>query len=230
MPKKPVILIIPSLNVKPGPHLEHRFELRCNYADSIAELGGLPLIFACDEGAIMQALNLADGVLITGSDPGERVPPRRLACEQKVIEAALTLDRPLLGICHGMQLIGQALGGMIVEIDDEGAHIGKRHNPYRIPDQFAHDIELKTSSRLGSWFNTTKLRVNSFHRHALIGPGDFVVAAHSVQDDVIEAIEGSDKVFCLGVQWHPEYLLSSHDSRILTEFIAAAKTRSDVNA
>jgi putative glutamine amidotransferase len=39
---------------------------------------------------------------------------------------------------------------------------------------------------------------------------------------VIEGIEDPGQKFCLGVQWHPEYLIDAGDHRIFEAFIAAA--------
>lgn len=223
VPKKPVILITPALVQPYEGSSEHSLELRRNYADAISQLGGLPLVFGYDHTSIDQAIAHCDGVLISGSNPGEVVAKERLSIERKVTETALAVKRPILGICHGMQVIGQVLGGAVVDIEDDVAGAGSRHNPHRIPDQFAHDVELNMGSGLKTWLDATRLRVNSFHRHALIGPGDFVVAARSAEDQVIEAIEGLVSSFCLGVQWHPEFLLSSYDRRILVKFLEAAK-------
>jgi putative glutamine amidotransferase len=41
-------------------------------------------------------------------------------------------------------------------------------------------------------------------------------------DGVIEGIEDARFRFCLGVQWHPEFLIDPGDTRIFAAFIAAA--------
>jgi putative glutamine amidotransferase len=41
-------------------------------------------------------------------------------------------------------------------------------------------------------------------------------------DGVIEGIEDMSKKFCLGVQWHPEYLVDAGDTAIFAAMVAAA--------
>ena len=67
------------------------------------------------------------------------------------------------------------------------------------------------------------LAVNSAHHQAVkdVAPGLVVDAV--APDGVIEGIEDPRRRFCLGVQWHPEYLLSEGDQRIFSAFIAAAR-------
>jgi putative glutamine amidotransferase len=50
-----------------------------------------------------------------------------------------------------------------------------------------------------------------------------MVVDATASDGVIEGIEDPRKRFCLGVQWHPEYLLSDGDRRIFAALIAAAR-------
>jgi putative glutamine amidotransferase len=40
-------------------------------------------------------------------------------------------------------------------------------------------------------------------------------------DGVIEGIEDPGRRFCLGVQWHPEFLIDPGDALIFRAFIAA---------
>jgi putative glutamine amidotransferase len=63
--------------------------------------------------------------------------------------------------------------------------------------------------------------VNSAHHQAVkdVAPG--VVVDARAPDGVIEGIEDPRQRFCIGVQWHPEYGLSSGDKRLFAAFIAA---------
>ena len=38
-------------------------------------------------------------------------------------------------------------------------------------------------------------------------------------DEVIEGIEDNSKKFCIGVQWHPEFLIEKSDKNIFKSFI-----------
>lgn len=219
---RPLILLTPDLVGEARPASEREYGLRMNYADAIAEVGGLALIVPLDRGQLPAALDLAAGVVITGSAAGARVAPQRVAFERDLVAGALQLRKPLLGICHGMQLIGEYLGGRIVRDLPELEGDGTMHLPAEVPDRLAHDVTLAAGSRIAQWSDGAVARVNSLHRHVLGGTGDFRVAAHS-EDGFIEAIEGASDSFCLGVQWHPEYLITAFDRRLLSAFVEACR-------
>jgi gamma-glutamyl-gamma-aminobutyrate hydrolase PuuD/enamine deaminase RidA (YjgF/YER057c/UK114 family) len=112
--RRPLILMTPDIEMQAGAPTEALYALRANYAEAIGEAGGLPLILPYETQALAHALDLADGVLITGTLPGAEAGPERRAFELALIEHAIRTGKPLLGICHGMQLIGEWLGGTFV--------------------------------------------------------------------------------------------------------------------
>lgn len=216
----PIVLLSPDFAQEPTlPGREAHFLMRANYAESVSLAGGLPLILPYDHARMDAALDRADGVLVTGSTPGARVAPEREAFEDRLIGAAITRRMPVLGICHGMQMIGRHLGGRIewAEFTDESAR--RRHLPAAIPDVMAHEVELAEHSPLNPGSGSSRRAVNSFHRHRLLGPGRFRVVA-TAEDGVIEAIAGDTQGFVLGLQWHPEYRLSALDESLMRTFLA----------
>ena len=44
-------------------------------------------------------------------------------------------------------------------------------------------------------------------------------------DGVIEGIEAPRYRFCIGVQWHPEFLISEGDAKLFRAFLGAAATK-----
>lgn len=221
---RPVILITCDVQEDGRHSSETLLRLRRNYASAICAAGGLPLILPPEPEALAAALALGHGVLLSGSDAGVTVPAMRSSFELALIEQALALDLPILGICHGMQTLGQALGGTVDRNDPVLLAPGSRHLPHPIPDRSAHDVSVVPGSLLERLGAASAARVNSFHRHALRGPGRFRVSA-TAPDGVIEGIEAAAAAFCIGVQWHPEYLLTQADHRLLHAFVAAAAVR-----
>jgi gamma-glutamyl-gamma-aminobutyrate hydrolase PuuD len=217
--RRPIVLITPDVEPSPDGPSERRYAVRTNYAEAIVEAGGVALVLAYEPDQMDALLAIADGIVVTGTQPGADVPEMRLVFERALVDRALAAGKPLLGICHGMQMIGERLGGTVVrdlaEIDAApGTHI-----PRTVADAAAHAILIEPDTDLARWSDGTAVDVNSLHRHALVGPGRFRVIARA-PDGVIEAIEGSGGGFCVGVQWHPEYRLTPVDRALLSAFVA----------
>ena len=221
---RPVVLITADIIHADGLTCEAAYSVRANYAEAVTEAGGLALFIPCEPTQIDEAFSLADGVLISGSVPGAEVSAARLAFENDLIARSLAVGKPLLGVCHGMQLIGEHLGGRIIR--DSPALVAERsdHIPRPTAEAVAHPIIVSQGSVLTEWIGLARPQVNSIHRHALSDGGRYRVVARA-HDGVVEAIEGLGPGFCLGVQWHPEYRLSELDRNIFSAFVAHCNVR-----
>jgi putative glutamine amidotransferase len=213
------------------------YALRENYATSIVAAGGLPVALPLEVALVPDILERIDGLVLTGGafdvDPAlfgddERhetvnVKPLRTDFEMALTRAALERDLPILGICGGEQLLNVALGGTLIqhipdEISDALAH--EQPNPR---DEPGHEVEIIFGSRLYDIVGTGTLAVNSAHHQAVKEPAASLAVNARAPDGVIEGIEDSDRRFCIGVEWHPEFEISDGDSRLLAAFIEAAR-------
>ena len=221
---RPIVLITADMIDIDGLARETAYHVRANYAEAVTEAGGLALFVPCEPSQIDEVFSLADGVLISGSAPGAEVSSVRVTFEKDLIARSLAAGKPLLGVCHGMQLIGEHLGGRVIR--DDPALVAERsdHIPRPTAEAVAHPIIVSEGSALADWIGLAKPQVNSIHRHALSDGGRYRVAARA-HDGVVEAIEGLGPGFCLGVQWHPEYRLSELDRNIFTAFVARCGVR-----
>jgi putative glutamine amidotransferase len=72
--------------------------------------------------------------------------------------------------------------------------------------------------------------VNSRHHQSIARIGQpLIVSATDPTDGVIEAIERPDKLFVVGVQWHPENQIAAKDSLARELFAAFAEAvRGDI--
>lgn len=219
------------------PQEQHR--LGDKYVRAIIQAGGIPVILpACEDVAIMEAMvDGLDGILLSGGgdvDPalyGQRatghlggVSVRRdtaeIALAKYVIEKT---NKPLLGICRGVQVMNVAMGGTLhIDLPDAGKLC---HSLTMYPRHMTtHQVEVKKGTKLAAIMEEAD-RVNSFHHEAVDTlAGCFVVSARSVPDDVVEAIEMPGDRFILGVQWHPEELAAREEAqRLFRSFVGAAK-------
>lgn len=214
------------------------YAIRENYCAAITRAGGLPIALPHEVELAGDYVGLLDGLVVTGGafdvDPSlygadhrhdtVLTKDRRTAFELAVLEGFLAADRPVLGICGGQQLLNVALGGTLIQhIPDEVADClaHEQPNPRTEP---GHEVEVTSDTllhRLGGGAGT--LAVNSAHHQAAGAVGEGVVISGCASDGVIEAIEMPTKRFCLGVQWHPEYSISSADDAIFRAMIEACE-------
>jgi putative glutamine amidotransferase len=213
------------------------YALRENYCAAVAAAGGLPVLLPHEPERAADYLGLLAGLIVTGGafdvDPslfggGAKHPTvltkgRRTQFELAICKQALAADRPVLGICGGEQLLNVALGGTLIQHIPDEVKNALAHEQPNPRDQPGHTVAIKSGTLLHRVTQATELAVNSAHHQAVkqVAPGMVVDATAS--DGVIEGIEDPRKRFCLGVQWHPEYLLSDGDRRIFAALIAAAR-------
>ncbi len=144
----------------------------------------------------------------------------RLPVEQALMQGFLERDKPVLGICAGMQMLG-CLNGC--RLAPEIAVI----NPQAMAhDQrgFLHDIAITPGTRLAEILGTAQLRVNTFHREALADSSGAAVISARAPDGIIEAVEVPSKRFALGLQWHQEAFTGQDHpgNAIFAAFVRAA--------
>ncbi len=111
-------------------------------------------------------------------------------------------QKPILGICKGMQLMNIALWGTLTQDVEEHTHHFQMERWYEKIDT----VTIMESSFLTKVYDTPTLAVNSIHHQAVENLGDWLrIIARSEHDGEIEAIEHTSLPY-YGVQWHPEYL------------------------
>lgn len=129
--------------------------------------------------------------------------------ELELLGAALERDLPVLAICRGMQLLNVCLGGRLDQ------HLADR--PERLPhdrdrprEEVAHEVRISEDAELAGILGSTRPGVNSHHHQGLDGAADGLEEIAWADDGVLEAVVSTDYSWVLGVQWHPETMISSH--------------------
>jgi len=239
--KKPVIGITLDSEDPGGYSNMPWYALRQNYADVITASGGIPLPLPHEPDLASTYCDMLDGLVVTGGafdvDPAMFgadsrhdtvvTKDRRTLFEKTITEAMLEADKPVLGICGGQQLLHVILGGTLIqhipdEVDAPLAH--EQPNPRT---EAGHDVQVIAGTLLHRIVGSDNLPVNSAHHQAAKDVSDNITINAIAPDGVIEGIEDSRYRFCLGVQWHPEYLISGGDQKILTAFIVEASKNND---
>ncbi|MBO4672018.1 MAG: gamma-glutamyl-gamma-aminobutyrate hydrolase family protein [Bacteroidales bacterium] len=204
--------------------------LPTTYTDALSSAGAVPLVIPtvrteAEAQAVVAAL---DGIVFSG---GEDVDPAwygeevwnetvevdavRDSSDVLLARAALAAGKPVLAICRGSQLLNVVLGGSLFQ-----------DIPSQLPSNIGHSgtvhkIGLSGESFLSRIYGPDSLLVNSFHHQAVKNPAPGITVIARSSDGIVEAWE-TDHIWA--VQFHPEKLLRSGDSRWLAlfhEFIAS---------
>ncbi len=216
------------------------------YLAALLDHGSLPVVLPVteDKSAVRAMVERLDGVLLAGGNfdvPAEffgqeprpwlgRLKPERSRFERLLLLQAARRQKPVLGICGGMQLINVAFGGTLYQDIGQERPGSRQHEQKSRADKTAHWVALQPGTRLERIVrgqnrrNAFRVAVNSTHHQAVrqVAPG-FAVNAMS-SDGIVEGIEREGEGFVVGVQWHPELLygrLQAH-ARILRAFVRAA--------
>ena len=221
--RRPNIGITPDYHDRPG--LPPLYELKAPYADAVLRAGGLPFIlpYADEPTCVDQYLDRISGLLVTGG--AFDIPPQaygetpreglgvlkqsRTVFETALMQAALRRNMPVLGICGGMQLLNVVLGGTLVQDILREVENAQDHEQKHDKAQPSHPIEVKEGTVLAEILGKGQVMVNSTHHQAVKTTGEKVVVSALAPDGVVEAIEAPSQSFAVGVQWHPEMLIST---------------------
>lgn len=221
--------------------------LRDRYYKQIVAAGGIPVIIPpiADAKIIADTLEHVDAVLLTGGGdynplwcgedpvPGlHNINAERDGAELILTRMAYHRQKPMLGICRGIQTLAMALGGHVdqdiiqqIKHSQDADRSEPTHTVSVEPGSFLYSIyapkkENNAAPAAGKITNNLQnaaqeadetaapltLYVNSFHHQAVDNPGErFRVTARS-SDGIIEAIESTEYKSIMGVQWHPEWL------------------------
>jgi putative glutamine amidotransferase len=213
------------------------YAIRRNYAEAVAQAGGVPLALPHFAALADVYLDAIDGLIVTGGafdvDPAlygdaavhETVALKqgRTAAELALLQGALARDMPVLGICGGEQLLAVALGGSLIQHIPDAVPDALAHEQPNPRDQPGHEIRVLGDTRLARITGRESMRVNSSHHQAVASVGGDCIVNALAPDGIIEGIEAPGRKFCLGVQWHPEFLIDPGDARLFAAFVEACR-------
>jgi putative glutamine amidotransferase len=166
---------------------------------------------------------------------GDRVRDRY---ETELVRSAMALDRPVLGICRGLQMLNVIFGGALLQDIATQCPGFLTHREFERYDQLQHDIAFEQDSWMMRMYpGSARGRVNTVHHQAIksLAPG-LQAEARSVPDGLIEAVRyqpapgEKPAPWVYAVQWHPEFQDPADGSLLPTaplrnQFLEAARER-----
>lgn len=221
------------------------------YMDAVLRAGGTPVMLPLTDDAdvVGQCAERFDAFLFTGgpdvgpsvgADPAtdsatddmddatgrsEALSPERDRMESLLLPAVMRLDKPILGICRGIQFINRFLGGTLwrnLPTEHPGGVEHHMDPPY---DVFGHTVTLASGTPLAELFaGQREIAVNSYHHQAVREPAPGLRVMATAPDGVIEAVWRPASRFLWAVQWHPEFLyrVDPRSQAIFDTFVRAA--------
>lgn len=224
---KPIILIAPEEVKKPSSSaFPFSWQITNEaYINGIVRAGGEPLMLL-PSSDICRMVSLADGILLQGGadvDPSLYNEEKSGLCGSTnpeedtfhiaLIKEAIRQEKPVFGICRGLQIINTALGGTLYQ-DESLSGTKLEHRRLDSPLEAVHTITIEKEGFLYRIFRTGQIKVNSLHHQMARSIGEGVAVAARAEDGNIEAIEMGN---IRAVQWHPEAMLM-HDDQMLPLF------------
>jgi putative glutamine amidotransferase len=240
--KKPHIGIAGSLfTMENGPNtgIERSF-VNDSYIQAVERAEGVPIILpiVTDDECIQAQIESCSGLLFPG---GHDIHPKYYDSEAhlhlgdinsrvdeyqlKLIRSSLELNKPILGICRGAQLLNVACGGTLLQDLSEAPNQYLKHFQNGRQYEVMHRVATASGSILENLFGS-EFWVNSSHHQAIWDVGSGLTVIATASDGVIEGLQMNDRDFVLAVQWHPEMMTAKSNSMmILFEHLVQASIK-----
>ncbi|MDD5921767.1 MAG: gamma-glutamyl-gamma-aminobutyrate hydrolase family protein [Eubacteriales bacterium] len=228
---KPTIAILPLIDLE-----QKSYWMLPGYMDGILDAGGIPVMlpWTLDDDLLEYFADTYDGFLFPGGqdvspsmyeeERSERcgeICPKLDEMTSRLFEMVLEADKPILGICRGLQILNVLFGGTLYQDLSEERPDCPGHKMDAPYDRSAHLVSVEKETPLYDLLSQPVIGVNSCHHQAIRTlAGGLTPMAHS-EDGLTEAFYRPDSRFLWAVQWHPEmYFKADENSRkILRAFV-----------
>ncbi|WLV25082.1 aminodeoxychorismate/anthranilate synthase component II [Aciduricibacillus chroicocephali] len=173
-----------------------------NIFQYVSELAEEVRVVRNDEITVQEIKELAPEAIIISPGPG--LPSEAGICNELVTK--LHKETPILGICLGHQVIGEALGGKVVKAGaiKHGKTSSITHNGHGPFSYLEQPLEV--------------MRYHSYVVDKISLPLSFKVMATALDDKEIMAMQYRDYPV-YGIQFHPESIGTDTGKRMISNFL-----------
>jgi putative glutamine amidotransferase len=138
--------------------------------------------------------------------------------DREVFLETLKQGKKVLAVCAGLQHINTVFGGTLTEdiptLIPGAVDHGTFNGEYSV-----HEVKIKKESKLFNVLGVESVSVASTHHQCVNKLGDNIVSVASSSDGVVEAIEIENQKNFIGVQWHPELIKQSEETKKLFSWL-----------
>lgn len=207
------------------------------YMQGLGAAGGIGVMLPLtdDPAVLKEIVSRVDGILLTGGSDvspalygepkaafcGEN-DPQRDRMETRLIELALQADKPMFGICRGIQILNTVLGGTLYQDLKTQTGTDLVHSMDKPYDRTVHEVTVLPDTPLAALYGPGPLAVNSRHHQGIKALAPALRAQAVAPDGLMEAVYLPGYRFVQAVQWHPEHRWQVAESqKILRSFVEA---------
>ena len=215
------------------------YAIRKNYSESIDKVGGISIFLPQNLEKIPYYLEIIDALIITGGDfdidpkfYGQKtnsseikLKNERTVFEYEITKKAIKINLPVLGICGGQQLLNVVLGGSLIQHIPDTVKTIINHEQKNPRNEASHKVIIKKETKLHEITKVDSMFVNSAHHQAVDKLGEGLIINSHSEDGIIEGFEHQNLNFCLGIQWHPEFLIDNKDIEIFRALVENSRKK-----
>lgn len=231
---RPVIGVMPLVDEE-----RESYWILPGYMKGIEAAGGIPVMLPLtqDKAVLRSLAEFFDGFLFTGGQDvspelyGEKILPECGRCcperdlmESILLDSVLAFDKPVLGICRGIQILNAAMGGTLYQDISSQRPAPFDHHMTPPYNRDVHKVTLTEDSPLYAMLGVRELGVNSYHHQAVKTVSEKLKICAVSEDGLTEGLYMPDRKFVMAVQWHPEFSYTTDENslKIFREFVKAA--------
>ncbi len=226
---RPAVVVVSRRTTRKSRLVDYVGEL---HLELLIRLGMLPVVVPVVKGTLgclaqyterMQGLLLVEGDDVEPTryaarkanfEHVEGTHPLKDAIELRLLRQALDSQIPIFGVCRGSQLLNIACGGTLYgdvqrEKRSQRIHINQEHY-----DTYRHPVDILAGTPLARWYRRRRIQVNSYHHQGVRALARrFRPMAHA-DDGLVEAFYDPAQTFVVGLQFHPERMMSEHPGNL----------------
>ena len=148
----------------------------------------------------------------------DQMSKERESFDREVFLETLKQGKKVLAVCAGLQHINIVFGGTLTEDISTLIPGAVDHGTFN-GEYSVHEVKIEKESKLFNVLGVESASVASTHHQCVNRLGDNIVSVASSSDGVVEAIEIENQKNFIGVQWHPELIKQSEETKKLFSWL-----------